>query len=111
MRVLGGKPSTTVVARLLCVPKPSTRPDPYADLMESYLEEVTKFLPDNPTYLMEMTHWHKTAKPRVKDLALKGRLHKPCECGKPYFANGKCRPCYFREYNRTHVRNHNRKAA
>ena len=109
--------------------------NPYADLLEAYLEECVRFTPRSPVYYLEMWHWQKTrpshAKPRSEwkptgrprvlvhkvsphkkpDLALRAELHPPCECGKPYFANGKCRPCYFREYNRTHVRNHNRKAA
>jgi hypothetical protein len=74
------------------------------DVLELYLIESTRFTPDRPTYLLELSHWHKTPAKRARDLSLRGRLHPSCACGKPYFCKGVCRPCYFKNYNKTRVR-------
>lgn len=34
----------------------------------------------------------------------RAETREPCECGKPYFARGKCRRCYYLEYNRRRIR-------
>ncbi len=98
----------------------------YADTLEVYLIECTRFTPSIPAMLSpghsRARGWHvlqrgstgTCACGRNREaghtlcskcrVALRGRLRAPCVCGGPYFAADVCRPCYFRAYNKTRVR-------
>ncbi len=93
----------------------------FSDWFHVYLLETTRFL-RSATDRLPSNQWHYTQASQKSRCACgkaveagktqcsrcrvveRGRLHPPCKCGGNYFALGKCRPCYFREYNKTRVR-------
>ncbi len=109
---------------LLCVAQPKQppgAPHPFDDWFHVYLLEATRHLRSSADRLPSK-QWHYTQPARKTRCACgksveagrtqcsscrvseRGRLRKPCECGGKYFARGKCRSCYFVEYNAARVR-------